>query len=447
MKHLLPLLLLSSNLSAQVYLQTNTNPPQLLEPSHLLHAEAYQTFMADLKNSPIRVPDSIVLYLDVQNTGIKGMVEKGKSAQQSQKALAKINANHFEQPGQYRVAFVIPALDLKAIEPHEFDKFPIVGLCAEYTKTNRAFLMGCFTYELTQTNQMIFAPDYSAHPNAEGLAKMEFVVGTNGKIVQVQFNDASYNPELNDHILAQLPKITYPTGGLVNRKTTAYRVKYEHNFFNFNRKTNYKKELASNIAPQQKIFLYKKSIKESKKVDLDSNELKTIALACFAEGDTALSNEVMSLNLDLDQRKKFYYYYIKGSNPPHWELLEKKGEHQGVTNFAVVERRPVFPGCEGATNEDSLYNCFQINIMRHVAKTFVYPKKAQDKKIGGRIFVNFVIEKDGSVNEIEIARGVHPTLDAEAMRVVSELPKMIPATQRGEPVRISYTLPINAKIN
>lgn len=97
--------------------------------------------------------------------------------------------------------------------------------------------------------------------------------------------------------------------------------------------------------------------------------------------------------------------------------------------FAIVEVMPEFPG-----GMDSL--------MSFVAKNVNYPEEAQEKGISGRVMVKFVVEKDGSVNDVQVVRGVAPTIDAEAVRVVQAMPKWKPGMQKGEPVRVSYTLPL-----
>lgn len=121
-------------------------------------------------------------------------------------------------------------------------------------------------------------------------------------------------------------------------------------------------------------------------------------------------------------------------------------EDDEVLNFAIVEKVPVYQGCEEYDKNEDLKLCFQKSIMSHVGKTFKYPPVARQKGIQGRIYINFVIEKDGSIGMMEVLRGSHPLLDLEAIRVVSEIPDPQPATQRGKPVRMSFTLPINARL-
>ena len=97
--------------------------------------------------------------------------------------------------------------------------------------------------------------------------------------------------------------------------------------------------------------------------------------------------------------------------------------------FQVVEQMPEFPGGMGEA-------------MKFLAKNIKYPVAAQQAKIEGRVIVQFVVGKDGSISDVKIARGVSPDLDAEAMRVVSLMPKWNPGKQRGQAVSVKYTMPI-----
>lgn len=66
--------------------------------------------------------------------------------------------------------------------------------------------------------------------------------------------------------------------------------------------------------------------------------------------------------------------------------------------------------------------------------------------ISGKVYIQFVIEKDGSITDVKVARGVDSSLDKEAVRVVKSMPKWTPGKQRGKPVRVAYTLPINFQL-
>lgn len=129
------------------------------------------------------------------------------------------------------------------------------------------------------------------------------------------------------------------------------------------------------------------------------------------------------------------------------EVIEMEEEESDeILTFAVVESFPIFPGCEGEKTKEDKSNCFNLKIRQFVASEFKFPEMARQMGIQGRVYVNFVIEKNGKLSNIEVVRGVDPLLDEEALRVVKRLPKFTPAKQRGKPVRMQYTLPINAKL-
>ena len=98
--------------------------------------------------------------------------------------------------------------------------------------------------------------------------------------------------------------------------------------------------------------------------------------------------------------------------------------------FFVVEEMPEFPGGDVA-------------LRKYIANKVKYPDDAVEDGIQGKVYVTFVVSKDGSVANVKIARGVNPSLDQEALRVVSSLPKWKPGKQRGEAVNVQYTVPIN----
>jgi len=109
--------------------------------------------------------------------------------------------------------------------------------------------------------------------------------------------------------------------------------------------------------------------------------------------------------------------------------------------YQVVETAPRFEGCAEEAEADA-NACSNKNLITFLSEKVVYPKKAKNKGIQGKVIVSFIIEKDGSVSTTKVLRGVHKSLDNEAMRVVNEMPKWTPGTQRGKAVRVQYTLPI-----
>lgn len=108
----------------------------------------------------------------------------------------------------------------------------------------------------------------------------------------------------------------------------------------------------------------------------------------------------------------------------------KEVEEEETQVFFIVEDMPEFPGGEMA-------------LRAYIANAIKYPVIAQENGIQGKVYVTFVVGKDGSVSNATIARGVDPSIDKEALRVVNALPKWKPGKQRGKPVNVSYTVPIN----
>lgn len=98
--------------------------------------------------------------------------------------------------------------------------------------------------------------------------------------------------------------------------------------------------------------------------------------------------------------------------------------------FFIVEEMPEFPGGELA-------------LRKFIAESLVYPVIAQENGIQGKVYVNFVVGKDGRVSNAVVIRSVDPALDKEALRVINSLPRWKPGLQRGEPVRVSFSVPIS----
>lgn len=138
--------------------------------------------------------------------------------------------------------------------------------------------------------------------------------------------------------------------------------------------------------------------------------------------------------------------YIQSVNPEEWNLSREKTivmdgkptsmfreEDRNSTDeevFEVVENMPEFPdgGMPG--------------LMKYLSTNIRYPEAAHKAGTQGRVTVQFVVGKDGSIGNVGILRGVDPNLDAEAIRVISSMPKWKPGTQKGEPVNVKYTVPV-----
>ena len=104
------------------------------------------------------------------------------------------------------------------------------------------------------------------------------------------------------------------------------------------------------------------------------------------------------------------------------------------TVYQIVEEMPKFPGGEEA-------------MFKFISENVKYPQEAKDKNISGRVFVNFVVEKDGSVDEVNVLRSIGGGCDEEAVRVVKSMPKWTPGKQKGKPVRVSYIIPFVFKLD
>ena len=104
------------------------------------------------------------------------------------------------------------------------------------------------------------------------------------------------------------------------------------------------------------------------------------------------------------------------------------------TVYNIVEQMPEYPGGVEA-------------MMKYIAENVKYPEEAKDKDIAGRVFLAFVVEKDGSVSNVKVLRGIGGGCDEEAARVINSMPKWKPGKQKGEAVRVSYQIPIYFKLD
>ena len=101
--------------------------------------------------------------------------------------------------------------------------------------------------------------------------------------------------------------------------------------------------------------------------------------------------------------------------------------------FDVVEQMPEYPGGMQA-------------LFEYLSQNLKYPEDAKQQKVEGRVIAIFVVETDGSISNVEVVKPVFPSLDAEAVRVLSDMPKWKPGMQSGKVVRVKYTVPINFQL-
>ena len=110
------------------------------------------------------------------------------------------------------------------------------------------------------------------------------------------------------------------------------------------------------------------------------------------------------------------------------------------TNHLNIEDVPMFRSCKNVFKSQRR-ECFQNKMTKHIRKHFYYPKYAFNRGIQGRVFVQFIIEKDGSISEIK-TRGADKSLEKAALKIIKKLPKLIPGKANGKPVRVPYSIPI-----
>ena len=160
-------------------------------------------------------------------------------------------------------------------------------------------------------------------------------------------------------------------------------------------------------------------LSDTPKVD---NEIK-------ANEDIQKDNSVMST---LTQAGAYDINLIKDHTE---EVVQEKAREQKKKEevFSHVEQMPKFPG-----GDAELY--------KFISNNLNYPAMAIENNVQGRVVVQFVVTKDGSIGNVKVVRSVDRDLDNEAIRVCKKLPKFIPGKQNGQPVNVWYTLPVTFKL-
>ena len=157
-------------------------------------------------------------------------------------------------------------------------------------------------------------------------------------------------------------------------------------------------------------------VKEEDEIKLDEVQKSDKAVGAFTvEGNDEVGGAVLKAKED-----------IAAPEPPKHVVEETK-------IFTVVEQMPMFPGGDGA-------------LMGYLHDNIHYPTVAAENGVQGRVVVGFVVERDGSITDVNILRGVDPSLDREAMRVVKSMPKWTPGKQNGSAVRVKYQVPVSFRL-
>ena len=152
--------------------------------------------------------------------------------------------------------------------------------------------------------------------------------------------------------------------------------------------------------------------------------IKKAVIIKIVENDIDVENDIV-IDAEVNQETEIEEYI------PYVPLeIEEEEIISEETIFIIVESMPAFPG-----GMDKLMKYFCDNIK--------YPLKAKELGVQGKVFLSFVIEKDGSVTDVSLLRGIGGGCDEEAIRVVKNMPKWIPGKQRNIPVRVRFNLPVN----
>ena len=157
-------------------------------------------------------------------------------------------------------------------------------------------------------------------------------------------------------------------------------------------------------------------VKEEDEIKLDEVQKSDKAVGAFTvEGNDEVGGAVLKAKED-----------IAAPEPPKHVVEETK-------IFTVVEQMPMYPGGDGA-------------LMGYLRDNIHYPTVAAENGVQGRVVVGFVVERDGSITDVKILRGVDPSLDREAMRVVKSMPRWNPGKQNGSAVRVKYQFPVSFRL-
>ncbi|MCI5709793.1 MAG: TonB family protein [Prevotella sp.] len=196
------------------------------------------------------------------------------------------------------------------------------------------------------------------------------------------------------------------------------------------KKAEVKRKAPVKVEQEQKVEKVKSSIKftapvikkdsevkpeEEMKSQEDLNKTSTSIGAFDVKGNDEAAGVVLQAKQDIAQPE-----------PPKHEEVENKV-------FTTVEQMPSFPGGDAA-------------LMNWLRKNVRYPAVAEENGIQGRVVVSFVVERNGSITDVQVVKSVDPSLDKEASRVVKSMPNWIPGKQNGSAVRVKYNVPVTFRL-
>ena len=190
----------------------------------------------------------------------------------------------------------------------------------------------------------------------------------------------------------------------------------------------------------------KKAEVKQKKVELEpekvvervKSSIKFTAPVIKKDEDVKPEEELKTQDELMNTKTAIGTFDVKGNDDANGEVLKAKEviaqpeppKHEEENKvFDIVEQQPLFPGGPAA-------------LMKFLMDNTKYPVVAQENGVQGRVTVQFVVEKDGSISDVHVLKGVDPSLDKEAVRVVKSMPRWTPGKQNGITVRVNYRVPV-----
>ena len=190
----------------------------------------------------------------------------------------------------------------------------------------------------------------------------------------------------------------------------------------------------------------KKQIKieePEKVVERVKSSIKFTAPVIKKDNEVKPEDELKTQDQLMNNKAAIGSFDVKGNDDANGEVLKAKEviaqpveqpKHEEENKvFDIVEEMPSFPGGMAALN-------------KYLHDNVHYPVVAQENGVQGRVTISFVVEKDGSVTDVKVAKSVDPSLDKEALRVVKSMPRWTPGKQNGATVRVKYNVPVNFRL-
>ena len=183
-------------------------------------------------------------------------------------------------------------------------------------------------------------------------------------------------------------------------------------------------------------------VEPEKVVEQVKSSIKFTAPVIKKDSEVKPEDELKTQDQIMETKTAIGSFDVKGNDDVNGEVLKAKEviaqpeppKHEEESKvFDVVEQMPSFPGGPSA-------------LMEYLHDHVKYPVVAQENGVQGRVVVSFIVERDGSITDVRVVRSVDPSLDREAARVVSSMPRWTPGKQNGSAVRVKYNVPVMFKL-